>query len=809
MKMTDRKETNSNALAQYTTGAALSTPTHRDAAQGNEGPALDITSRYASRGRSKFHSKIRRASARGRMPFQRVLSALFRSSGSNSRQSAAPLTEGVAVLSGSSSVPTASQSFMGVDILSPSAFTFSGPELQHSSTSHTLSTTSRVSAPHRQRASADHMRWSFMTGGSSFLRSPDGSNDESALDNTPSDLAFESFHGPSSQNSPGIISSSQRLFSDSQWAQSLEQFANSRSDLRAFLVQQAAARELSIDKSDAYCVASDVPSAHPSYEIAASETPPISDFDVPCPAKASWLPLELLHQVFGYLHPTDFNSARHVCRRWLLASFDCRMLCEMLRRAGWSTFVTGASVEENDHDFGNTGLELRLSGALARVCALGPDWTGCGLPFTSEGRPEPEEAWLRNSALVETCSIDFTELSSGSQENIRNKASGLLFTVSACGRFLIVADGDLVYIYQLGPGHDLELTVRVACPRRVLGVSMDTTCGRYAVAAFLEGRLGMVCDLELWSPMVSDETQDNISRHGTHCPLLHEGDSSDESIDSNQSRSESPLALISAEDSSVRKGTISVAANEIPLTGKQEMRQDGKVRSQEEDIHSMDSKDAGRFSKRSPCPTLIPSKQTIYHDLCYLDDPPRTVAICPSRNCAAFGCNAGIQLHWIDVVTKRQEDRFFPLSATTDVLYFLPPRTGIDTLPAITPNITHLQLGSEARRLRLIGSAIAPHPGAVPARPELSRRMFGARDVEWRDQPIYRMYGPPPFRDEVADIANIASIARDRKESSHERLLQDWSLAELEDSIKQKAHGEASPFRQHRQSDDDGSLANL
>jgi hypothetical protein len=36
----------------------------------------------------------------------------------------------------------------------------------------------------------------------------------------------------------------------------------------------------------------------------------------------------------------------------------------------------------------------------------------------------------------------------------------------------------------------------ILCPRRVLAASMDTSSQRFAIAALLDGRMGLVCDLD-------------------------------------------------------------------------------------------------------------------------------------------------------------------------------------------------------------------------------------------------------------------------------------------------------------------------
>ncbi|KAL9080109.1 MAG: hypothetical protein Q9157_001069 [Trypethelium eluteriae] len=751
---------------------------------------------------SRLRSKLRWMYTKcGKVSFRRVLASLFHSSDST------PTSPGPLKVT---PVRTASESLlrpstgltpsMSVDILFPPVFTFSGPVLQPSSTKATPST-SRASTNPYPRPQKNHTHWDCLTEDFPTLGSPDGSNDKSH------EIIFEPFHDPLSRSLSETAPSSEGSLDNHGVLQSLEQSSDSRSEPRHFLAQQADIYRSAGRSYNHTRLASESSEVYLSPEDNSSKRLSLLEPDDPCPTRASWLPLELLHQIFYYLHPVDFNAARHICQRWMLASLDCRVLCTMIRRAGWSSLVRNLPTDEGD-DLGDVSLELRLSGDLARSCALGPNWTGSGVHFYYEGSTQLIQPYPPKCALMETCDVDFTGLSSGAQETTRNRASGLIFTVSACGRFLMVGENNMIYVYQLGPGHDIDLVVRIACPRRVLGVSMDTTCGRYAVAAFLDGRLGMVCDLQLYRSSTSntpEEICDDFSRHGAHCPIPHDRDSSEESLRGNNSRSSSPLALISAEDSSARKRTISVAANEIPPTENQEIYQVTAQRKGKTEFQSDTSRRSYRSSHQPVCPTLMPNKRTIYEDLCYPDDPPRTVAICPSRSCAAFGCNAGIQLHWIDVVTKRQEDRFFPLSATTDVLYFLPPRIGADATPSVTAGVTDLQSDPQARRLRLIGSAVAPHPDTVLGRTELRRRMFGATDMRFGCQPKHRRDGQCLFSNRESSSDNSIS----NQKQFHERLQQDWSLAELEGSVKQKIRGGSHSFRHHHISDHDVSIADL
>lgn len=98
-------------------------------------------------------------------------------------------------------------------------------------------------------------------------------------------------------------------------------------------------------------------------------------------------------------------------------------------------------------------------------------------------------------------------------------------------------------------------------------------------------------------------------------------------------------------------------------------------------------------SYATPGPIDIITRATgIYTNLGTSGDIPRSVAICPQRKCIAYGCRSGIELHWVDAVTGTSLNRWFPLAAPSDHLYFLPQRPGVDS----------------TKKLRLISSAEAP-----------------------------------------------------------------------------------------------------
>lgn len=145
-----------------------------------------------------------------------------------------------------------------------------------------------------------------------------------------------------------------------------------------------------------------------------------------------------------------------------------------------------------------------MSKRIARECALGPDWTGNGLcPATESLMCLYAKHDSKSTPLILTSTTEIGVHYPG----VGEPTSGISFTVSTCDKFLMVAHGCLVYIYELNCNQDrdemvderrngaLRPVTSVICPRRVLACSMDTSSHRYAIAVLLDGRMGLVCDL--------------------------------------------------------------------------------------------------------------------------------------------------------------------------------------------------------------------------------------------------------------------------------------------------------------------------
>lgn len=470
-----------------------------------------------------------------------------------------------------------------------------------------------------------------------------------------------------------------------------------------------------------------------------------------------FVPLEIVQQIYGYLRPVDFNAARHTCRAWMLASLDTQLLRSMLKRGGWRDLLVDESVHSPLNREGEaTSQEWALSKLLARECALGPNWTGNGLRVTASTLDQhapwdnPEASLFDDgthagisadsvsgvspsggkdlTGLAVTARVDFSALGSGSVRD-NDQGAAVNFTVSVCGKYLLVAEGCMIFIYRLSsdqkPSDDgvssvgLTAITSVICPRRVLATSMDTSSHRFAVAALLDGRMGLVCDL--------DEKLQCQGTRSTARRMHHNSSGFHVSV--------SPSSMPSPLDRAFVRSSGSAGEREItdPALGTPSYFDPGPGRTSHQDHDSAPGRFRcavpGAFAREPGVVGLETGPRSIYRNLCSDDDPPRSVAICPQRRCVAFGCSAGIELHWVDALTGQDLNRWFPLTAPSDFLYFLPPRKGVDS----------------AKKLRLISSAA--HPNEKPA---VQHHFYPAQTM------AHMMFGPLRFMGQLSGMQAVS-----------------------------------------------------
>ncbi|KAG9243389.1 hypothetical protein BJ878DRAFT_423731 [Calycina marina] len=457
----------------------------------------------------------------------------------------------------------------------------------------------------------------------------------------------------------------------------------------------------------------------------------------------SRLPTEIAQQIMAYLNPQDFDSARHACRSWFISSLEQSLLNAMLKRGGWSSSAPRSrlGVDVINREVSTLCHSWLISKRISRECALGPNWKGNGLNDSS-------------SPFSLVSEIDFTEVSI---DSAGPDAVGTIFTISSCGRFLMAANGCVIYIYELNRAHRDDSAVHhpgllrpvtsLVCPRRVLACSMDTSSNRYAIAALLDGRMGLVCDL---STRVSRSDQ---KKGGTFARerATPEGTTTEQSqgIESHpQGPSFLDRVFLNSSSSTLGAGGTSVVAPfvfpgiassvAIPYAssagaclGPTDVLDSDRIigvepgaaqtssgsssrsisdgRDNGAGINSATSLEGsyGLFMNAMPVES---GPRSLYHNICSEDDPPRSIAICPQRRCVAFGCSGGIELHWVDALTGVDLNRWFPLTAASDYLFFLPPRKSIDS----------------AKKLRLISSAASPGE-----RSAIARRFTGASGLDF------------------------------------------------------------------------------
>ena len=332
-----------------------------------------------------------------------------------------------------------------------------------------------------------------------------------------------------------------------------------------------------------------------------------------------------------------------------------------------------------------------LSCHLAHECALSAGWRGNGL-MTDVGRRCP---------LVQTCRVEFSDLASGVPCLEKGLSGGLVFNVSVCGCFLLVAEGVIIYVYELVQD-DLRAITSIAAPTRVLGMSMDTSARRFAVAALLDGRMGLVCNIRGGRDASGPAAViDPSPRPATnpHCSIF-----TTQLLPNNNGQTNAgPSSSIQQPERELTTVEVKNGKDKLALRGLDDNnRREANWVNQEFNVRYP------QLASSDESPPRLPFESghgTTYRYLCSEDDPPRSVAICPQRQCVAFGCSAGLELHWVDALTGQDLNRWFPLTGPSEHLYFLPPRRGVDS----------------SRKLRLISSAC--HPAFRPA---LARRFFQA-----------------------------------------------------------------------------------
>lgn len=375
-----------------------------------------------------------------------------------------------------------------------------------------------------------------------------------------------------------------------------------------------------------------------------------------------------------------------------------------------------------------TSDEWLMSKRLATALKLSPDWRG---------------SWLTSPVADDYARFHLVEqvnyrrmLLGGSQKEVKTK----VFTVSTCGRYVLVRSGHDIFVYRLSDGREsISPLVRLAADCDVLKVSMDTSSGRYAVAALLTNRTGLLWDITEESIGAQPEQQFTEAMSvgistGSHTPRTADEPEAVPGSLPQRRRGFSPERRVSNGSFGSRPGLDRLNSHSSHTCGSGvPMHRYMHQYLLGEGIPLYESPDSEINDPALDEKLAIQTRPTaVYRDLGTSEDPPQSVAICPQRKCVAFGCRLGIELHWVDALTSGDLNRWFPLAAPSDYLYFLPQRAGADS----------------SRKLRLISSAQGPssptltRSGSMPAR-LLVRRSTHDRG---RRQSMTRLFfGSLPF----------------------------------------------------------------
>lgn len=222
---------------------------------------------------------------------------------------------------------------------------------------------------------------------------------------------------------------------------------------------------------------------------------------------ANIAPAEILLQIYSMLTPVDFDNARRTCSQWMRVSLNDKLLEGMLKRAGWW--------DSYREDTERRRLLRRPSSEESAV------WT-MSKRFATECLLSGRKANVEKSGFIKSGIIDFLGLSKEMTAKARRYSTHAItktarngsshvsstFSVSSCSHYVLVTTGCMIYVFRLLGKRmrsmlsadladtDLEPISSIECPFEVLSATLDTTTPRFVVAALLQNRVGMVCDVE-------------------------------------------------------------------------------------------------------------------------------------------------------------------------------------------------------------------------------------------------------------------------------------------------------------------------
>jgi hypothetical protein len=424
------------------------------------------------------------------------------------------------------------------------------------------------------------------------------------------------------------------------------------------------------------------------------------------PSLSARLPIELLQQIYQLLSALDFDAARHTCRLWLFASLDRTLLLSQLKSGGWKTGAEQDLSEASDH-FGklccwttkapackdspssgcrNISTEWIWSKRLAAETRLCSDWRG----IWPSDSPDDTRSSGRRVALHD---IKTPTTQPQPTKTADPSLSPSSLTVSGCSKFVLLAQDRVIFIYSIQNFKSgMKPLTSILCPRRIVNVSMDTSCGWYAVGILLEGRIGMCWEVDIGEPNAPPRNRVHPSmslsdfrnfdvRATSRPPSLI---SAQEPLDFDPSSTTRPEVSPQAEAYRRRRRALGSSGDAGNQRGSSFKITDSNFHNGSGEEFNPPISNARfsqffpqRFSDEpanqisppqysssnldpitgTPLSVELGARKT-YQNLCTVQDPPISVAICPQRQCIAFGCRTGVELHWIDALRGSTLSRY-------------------------------------------------------------------------------------------------------------------------------------------------------
>jgi hypothetical protein len=295
-----------------------------------------------------------------------------------------------------------------------------------------------------------------------------------------------------------------------------------------------------------------------------------------------------------------------------------------------------------------------LSCLLASECALAGKWTGNGVGHY-------HRTDLPRNPMAETLNVDLRAISLDEKGNAKNQAKGKTCATSMCGKYYIVAFDTKIYIYEMN-GLSFQIVSRISCNKTVQTVALDASRDSFAMAAILEGRVGLFRDMENTPlPEAVDpwEVANMQSGPASQWPLMELFNAGVRDPWSGVR----DITMGEVDELSINAGSLGASTLLHPSTNVASqlswVRYDRDSKARWSGIRSVQSASdtawpdelenveivKGKMSK-SKQPSLLPN---VFRNICDENDPPISLAISPTRSSVAFGNKTGVELHWVRI----------------------------------------------------------------------------------------------------------------------------------------------------------------